>query len=327
MSRIALRVLVPVLLATLAPFARGADPEEPHGRVHSAKITILSTMLADDGALGEWGFSALVQADGHNILFDTGLHSDVVLKNAAYLGVELESIPEVVLSHNHSDHVGGLLTLRDAVVKKAPGALARAHVGLGIFYPRTSSIPRVEVNPMVLIRPRYEATGGVFVVHDRPVQLYSGVWLTGPVPRVYDERNWSGNEKVTTPAGTVEDNIPEDMSLVLDTDKGLVVITGCGHAGVANIVTYSRLVVRPARVHALIGGVHLFAASDETLRVEAGRVSGAGIENLIGAHCTGIEAVFKLRQYLSLDRAHAVVGAVGQTFDLEKGIAPGEIAQ
>jgi 7,8-dihydropterin-6-yl-methyl-4-(beta-D-ribofuranosyl)aminobenzene 5'-phosphate synthase len=311
----------------LAPCARGADPEEPRGRVHSAKITILSTMLADGGALGEWGFSALVQADGNNILFDTGLHSDVVLKNAAYLGVDLDSVPEVVLSHNHSDHVGGLMTLRNAVLRKSPGALARAHVGQGIFYPRTSSIPRVEMNPMILIKAQYEATGGAFVVHDRPVQLYPGVWLTGPVPRGYDERNWSGSGKVTTPSGTVEDNIPEDMSLVLDTDKGLVIVTGCGHAGVANIVTYSRLTVRPARIHALIGGIHLFAASDETVRVAAGRVAEAGIDNLIGAHCTGIETVFKLRQYMGLDRAHAVVGAVGQTFDLEKGISPGEIAQ
>jgi 7,8-dihydropterin-6-yl-methyl-4-(beta-D-ribofuranosyl)aminobenzene 5'-phosphate synthase len=327
MHRPAPRILALALLAMLAPCARGADPEEPRGRVHSAKITILSTMLADGGALGEWGFSALVQADGNNILFDTGLHSDVVLKNAAYLGVDLDSVPEVVLSHNHSDHVGGLMTLRNAVLRKSPGALARAHVGQGIFYPRTSSIPRVEMNPMILIKAQYEATGGAFVVHDRPVQLYPGVWLTGPVPRGYDERNWSGSGKVTTPSGTVEDNIPEDMSLVLDTDKGLVIVTGCGHAGVANIVTYSRLTVRPARIHALIGGIHLFAASDETVRVAAGRVAEAGIDNLIGAHCTGIETVFKLRQYMGLDRAHAVVGAVGQTFDLEKGITPGEIAQ
>jgi 7,8-dihydropterin-6-yl-methyl-4-(beta-D-ribofuranosyl)aminobenzene 5'-phosphate synthase len=63
------------------------------------------------------------------------------------------------------------------------------------------------------------------------------VWITGPVPRIYPEHNWRGPGRVLTASGLVEDNIPEDSSLVLDTSKGLVIITGCGHAGIVNIVT------------------------------------------------------------------------------------------
>jgi len=70
---------------------------------------------------------------------------------------------------------------------------------------------------------------------------------------------------MTTPTGDAEDNLPEDLALVLDTEQGLVVLTGCGHAGVVNIVEHARSVVRPARVHALIGGVHLFNAKEQTL--------------------------------------------------------------
>ena len=299
----------------------------PHGRVHSAKVTVLSTMLADNGELGEWGFSALVEADGHRLLFDTGMHSDVVLKNARGMEVDLGAVPEVILSHNHSDHVGGLLALRSAAMRRSPGALGRAHVGLGIFYPRLGPIPGVEGNPMILIRPQYEATGGVFIEHGGPAELYPGVWITGPVPRRYPEHNWSGKGLVVTPAGTVEDNLPEDMSLVLDTDNGLIVVTGCGHAGIVNIVDYSRTVVRPARIHAIIGGVHLFDAPEPTVKWTADRLAESGVDNFIGAHCTGIETVFSFRRYLSLDRAHAVVGAVGSTFELGRGIDPGNIAR
>lgn len=317
-------------LGAICAFALGARGEPQvaaPGTVQALKITILSTMLADGGELGEWGFSALVVADGHRILFDTGNHPDIVLKNARSLGVDLESITEVVLSHNHGDHVGGFLTLRRAAMQGAPGALGRTHVGQGIFYPRRSSMPGVEVNPMILIKAQYEATGGVFIVHDHPAELYPGVWLTGPVPRKYPERNWTGNERIKTQEGFVEDNLPEDMSLVVDTGKGLVILTGCGHAGIANIVDYSRQIVRPARIHAIIGGIHLFDASEQTVEWTARKLAESGLDNFMGAHCTGIETVFSFRRYLALDRAHAVVGAVGSSFELGRGIDPGHIAQ
>jgi 7,8-dihydropterin-6-yl-methyl-4-(beta-D-ribofuranosyl)aminobenzene 5'-phosphate synthase len=269
----------------------------------------------------------LVEADGHRILFDTGAHSGLVAQNARSLGIDLSTVPEVILSHSHSDHVGGLLHLRQTLMTRNPGALARAHVGEGIFYPRLSAIPGVEANPMLWIKPEYEKTGGVFISHDRPMQLYPGVWLTGPVPRKFPERNWSGGDRVKTPNGIVEDNLPEDMSLIFDTDPGLVVLTGCGHAGVVNIVTYAREVIRPARVHALVGGLHLFTASDQTLDWTAAKLGAFGVDNLIGAHCTGIEAVYRLRQGLGLDRAHAVVGAVGAKFELGRGIDPRNLAR
>ena len=87
------------------------------------------------------------------------------------------------------------------------------------------------------------------------VALGPGVWLTGPVPRVFPERNWSGTGRVRAPAGPIEDNLPEDQSLVLDTGRGLVVLSGCGHAGIINTLTYARKTVRQAPVYAALGGV------------------------------------------------------------------------
>ena len=297
-------------------------------RVQSLKITVLSTMLADGNELGEWGFAALVEVDGRRILFDTGAHTDVVLKNARSLNLDLTNVPDVILSHSHWDHVGGLITLRRDVQPKNSAALARVHVAEGMFHPRIGDRPPlVEGNPMIQIKSEFEAAGGAFFVHDKPAQLFPGVWLTGRVPRVHPERNWSGSQRMKTAAGVVEDNVPEDMALVIDTADGLVIVTGCGHAGVVNIIDHARAFVRPARVHALIGGIHLFSASEQTLAWTTGKLRAAGVDHFLGAHCTGIETVWRFRQDLGLARARCVVAAVGAKFELGRGIAPGAIAK
>jgi glyoxylase-like metal-dependent hydrolase (beta-lactamase superfamily II) len=111
----------------------GAPPTSASGPVHAVKITLLSTMLTDALGVGEWGFSALVEADGQRVLFDTGGRTETVLNNAHELGIDLSNVEDVVLSNNHWDHVTGLVTLRRELSKINPAALSRAHVGQGIF--------------------------------------------------------------------------------------------------------------------------------------------------------------------------------------------------
>src|SRR5262245_18403243 len=240
-------------------------------RVRSARVTVLSTMLADAKGVGEWGFAALVEADGHRLLFDTGARPETVLVNAKELGVDLSNVRDVLLSHHHGDHVGGLLTLRRELAKANPEALSRCYVGKGIFWPRPAA-DGTEQNEALALKVPYEATGGRFVDVERPTEVFPGAWLTGPVPRRHPERNWTLSRQVRTENGLVEDNLPEDMSLVLDTDKGLVIVTGCGHAGVVNIVEHAREAVRQAPVEALLGGVHLFQADDANLAWTAGKL-------------------------------------------------------
>jgi 7,8-dihydropterin-6-yl-methyl-4-(beta-D-ribofuranosyl)aminobenzene 5'-phosphate synthase len=302
-----------------------AQPAQP--RVKSLEVTVLSTMLTDRAGVGEWGFSALVVADGHRILFDTGARPETVLHNVRELKIDLSGVTEVILSHHHGDHTGGLLTLRRELARQNPKAFERAYVGAGIFLSRPGPDGR-ESNEALLLRNEYEGLGGSFVVVDKPLPLFPSAWLTGPVPRTYPERNWSLKRTIRHPDGrVVEDNVPEDMSLVLDTDKGLVAVSGCGHAGIINTLEFARKQVREAQVHAALGGFHLFEADAGTLDWTAKKLRSLAIENLLGAHCTGIEAVFGLRQRLGLSRANCAVGAVGARFSLEAGLDPGAIAR
>jgi 7,8-dihydropterin-6-yl-methyl-4-(beta-D-ribofuranosyl)aminobenzene 5'-phosphate synthase len=126
---------------------------------------------------------------------------------------------------------------------------------------------------------------------------------------------------------TVEDNLPEDQSLIVDTDKGLILISGCGHAGVINTIDYAYSKIRRAPLYAAIGGFHLYAAGDDTLAWTAGKLKEFGLQNFLGAHCTRIEAVYRTRSLTGLDRKTAVVGAVGAGFKLDAGIEPGSIAR
>jgi 7,8-dihydropterin-6-yl-methyl-4-(beta-D-ribofuranosyl)aminobenzene 5'-phosphate synthase len=290
-------------------------------RAKAVEVRILSTMLADDDGVGEWGFSALVTVDGHRILFDTGARDNTVLINSRALGVNLENVPEVILSHNHRDHTGGLVTLRQIELQSEPLSLGVTHVAEGIFLDRGS--PRMEQ-----IRRDYEAAGGRIVVHKGLDEIYPGVWLTGPIPRVFPERNWSASGLLTMPDGSKrEDNIPEDMSLVIDTDRGLVVVTGCGHAGIINILDFARKKIRDAPIHVAIGGLHLYEADEEKLKWTASKMREFGVQNILGAHCTGIEATYRLRELVGLSRKTAAVAAVGASFKLGEPIHPGNISK
>ena len=288
-------------------------------------------MMTDRLGFAEWGFSALVETGGKRILFDTGGRPDTVLKNAHELGIDLSDVEDVILSHDHWDHTMGLVTLRRELMKINPKALCRAHVGRGIFLERVFPPGWGSGQPLTMaqIKQDYEALGGTFIEYAEPKEFLPGVWLTGPVPRSYPEKNWSPGVRLRNPTGPglIEDTIPEDQALVLDSGKGLVVLTGCGHAGVINILDYARKTVRPAPVYALLGGLHLYAAKGDTLEWTAGKLKEFGVQQILGAHCTGIEPVYYFRDHLGLNRQTCEVGTVGASFDLDQGIKTGPIAQ
>ncbi|MGB5405008.1 MAG: MBL fold metallo-hydrolase [Robiginitalea sp.] len=309
-----------IILITLnSALLMGQQERKP---VSTLKVTTLSTMLANTKGIGEWGYAALIEVDGKKILFDTGARPETVLNNARELGVDLSDVEDVFLSHNHWDHTGGLLTLREALKKSNPNALSRIHVGEGIFSKRVNSD-----NPLLATKEALEKDNVEFIVYSGQRELFPGVWITGPIKRIHDERNWSGNGKIETEEGAIEDTIPEDQSLVIDTANGYVLISGCGHAGLVNTLEHIHTNIGAEEVSTIIGGFHLVQASDKQLSWTAGKLKDFGVSKIMGSHCTGINALYSLKESLGLNRGDAVVGSVGDSFSLETGIKAGIIAR
>lgn len=305
--------------------------------VEDLRITTLSTMLADLQGIGEWGYAALVETSQGTFLFDTGERPGTVLQNARELGLDLGVVEDVVLTHHHFDHTGGLVTLRKEFREGNALALGRTHVAEGMFLPReidAEAFARLPVKPprelvvdVLQVKSEYEALGGEFVVHDGPYELAPGVWMTGPIPRIHPERNWTRFEKIRNEDGLLEDTIPEDQAMVIDTPEGLVVIAGCGHAGIVNTMEAARG-IRPGRpIHAVVGGFHLLSQTDEQVAWSGEKMKEFGVEHLIGAHCTGINAVTGLRESAGLSRETSVVGSVGTVFTLGEGIRVGALTR
>jgi 7,8-dihydropterin-6-yl-methyl-4-(beta-D-ribofuranosyl)aminobenzene 5'-phosphate synthase len=317
-------LLALLVLVSLAPAAR-SEQAAPAERVSQLNITLLSTMLADEG-FGEWGFAALVEVDGRRLLFDTGANEDTVQRNLKALGIDLANVDTVILSHNHADHTTGLLSLRRQYSTTSPSTIRTLYAGRGIFWPRLTTNGRVDER-LLSVRRDFEALGGRVIEVDQPLRLMPGVWLTGPVPRVHPERNWSGTGRVRSDKGDVEDTVPEDMTLVIQTADGLIFLFGCGHAGVVNTLEYVRASIDKAPVKAIIGGLHLFAADEKHLAWTASQFKRFGVQQLLGAHCTGVEAVYRLRDLAGLNRRTCMVGAVGATYSLDQGIDPLRIAK
>lgn len=325
-----IRIAALMVAACLASFAvqNVAQGKEAAGhRVGALKITVLVTNLAGDPheGSGEWGYSALVEVDGHKIVYDTGASPNLALANAKLLKMNLSDVDEVILSHNHWDHVGGLMSLRNELKTGNPKALSRAHVGARIFEPRLNDAGD-DQNGLRAIRAEYIAGGGEFVVHDKPTEIFPGVWFTGPVPRNNPEKNWTPGLSLKTSGGLVEDNVPEDSALIFDTSEGIVILTGCAHAGIVNITQYARSLLGNKPIAAIVGGLHLFAASDQTVGWTATTLKSYDVANLLAGHCSGLEATYKLRQVLGLSRKTAVVSAVGSSYTLGKGLDARKLA-
>ena len=285
-------------------------------KIKDFKITILSTMLSDFHT-GEWGFSAMIEVDGERILFDAGSRENTVVQNAKELSINLDNIDNIFLSHNHKDHTGGLITLK----KEYPNSFKKAHVGEGIFYSRPNA--EGDDNYILSNKNTLENLGIKFISHKNPTQPIPGLWTTGQVPRKYDEKNWSGVSKMIDSKGNiVEDIIPEDQSLFFDTENGIVLISGCGHAGLANTLDYVQKIIPGRPIYKIIGGFHLLKLNNDKLEWTAKKMREAGVNYFVGAHCTGLNSTYSIRNFLGLTSESALVGSVG-TVITAKGIFPG----
>jgi 7,8-dihydropterin-6-yl-methyl-4-(beta-D-ribofuranosyl)aminobenzene 5'-phosphate synthase len=319
-------------LAVAAPSGASASSIEdrPVGNAmaEAVSVTILSSNLANGATVGEWGLSALVEADGQCVLFDAGRYPDTVLRNAEALNVDLSCVTDVVLSHFHFDHTTGLLPILQNLRSQGVEAGLRVHVASGFFLPRRipSSSGDAEWNQMIAMRDSLEAVGVSFIEHDGPAEILPSIWVTGSISRPNPEKNYPSTIHVRMDGEWIEDYVPDSQGLTVVTPQGHIVLLGCGHSGVVNALEHVRANIADLPIHALMGGLHLFSASDEVLGWTGDRLREIGVEHLMAGHCTGIEPLIRLRTALNLSRRTAVVGAVGSQFVYGEGIRPTAIA-
>lgn len=306
-----------------------------HADTTEAKITILSTMVASYLGVGEWGFAALIETPDKSILFDTGLKSETVLTNARLLNIDLSKVEEVVLSHFHTDHTGGLLSLREAYKKENPNALSTVYVGKGFFTQRFDvnhtpvySLPNPGFTQSFStpegFRSAAEAKGIRFIVVESTRELAPGVFLTGPITRIHPEKNVSPGFFLKSGDQYIADTVPESQVIGIDTDQGWLLISGCGHAGIIN-ASEQLLQIKNQPIHMGVGGFHLFQANAETILWTASKLKKFGYQKIVGAHCTGAHATHELGDYLDLPKSSVSIGAIGTSVDSALVIHPASI--
>ncbi len=281
-------------------------------------------MLAQEG-LGDWGFSALVECDSTRILFDTGGRDSIVRGNAAELHIDLSGIPIVVLSHGHRDHTAGWLSLRKEMMAANKNAFSLTYAAPDLFDERiAASWAKFNLRSD---SGKYTATGARVETIKTWTEISQGVFITGnDIPRLTAEKNYPPSLKRINALGqTVPDTVSEDMSMVISTAEGLVLITGCGHSGTVNLLTAVEKHFPGRKIYAAIGGFHLLAASDEQIKWTAEALKQAGIRYFMGAHCTGIEPVHQIMEYAGLKRNECIVGSVGASFEPAKGFVAGQL--
>ena len=215
------------------------------------KIRVLFDNVPGDTRLEpSWGYSALIETEGGRLLFDTGADGPILLGNMKALDIEPAGITEVAVSHGDWDHTGGLAALIEAGAR-----------------------PRLCLPPCLVETLGRETGGRAEIVAVKPgMEIIESVFSTGEMIAPTD------------PKKRIE------QSLILDTGKGIVVLTGCAHPGIVAIAERA-LELRGGPLLMIMGGFHLLHDDSETIEGVVERLRQLGVQQVAPSHCTGDEAI------------------------------------
>jgi 7,8-dihydropterin-6-yl-methyl-4-(beta-D-ribofuranosyl)aminobenzene 5'-phosphate synthase len=270
------------------------------------------------GLRAEHGFSALVTvrsgSSSSTLLFDTGASPDALAVNAGRLGIDVGALQGVVLSHGHYDHAGGFDGL--ARLRGRSGLPLTVHPA--IWTRRRLQLPGGQTMEMpTLSRGALEREGFEVIERRQPSLLVGGILITGEVDRVTEfehgmppaHQAWDGHGWQHDPL------VIDDQALIVNVrGRGLVVVTGCGHAGVVNIIRHAMRLTRVSRLLAVIGGFHLSGpAFEPVIGPTVSALTELAPELIAPAHCTGWRAQHTLAATLP---DAWVQSSVGTTYTL-----------
>jgi 7,8-dihydropterin-6-yl-methyl-4-(beta-D-ribofuranosyl)aminobenzene 5'-phosphate synthase len=267
----------------------------------NARITVLYDAFGKASTMqNDWGYAAFVEYGEKRILFDTGNNPDIFAQNAKAKGVDLTKLDFVVMSHRHGDHMGGLtylLKVNPTVKIYAP----KEGFGVygadlpGSFYRKDASLPQEQRyyngTPPEVMRFGSAWPGANFQLVDKNIEIAPDIHLIA---------------LVSDKPGTLE---LRELSLVINTSEGLVIVVGCSHPGIDKIVE-SAAAINP-RIHFIAGGFHLVVAPDPDIeRTVTALHDRFRVEYVAPGHCTGEPAFTALKKAFG---DHYIYSGLGTT--------------
>ncbi|MBN2213617.1 MAG: MBL fold metallo-hydrolase [Bacteroidales bacterium] len=237
-------------------------------------ISILTDNSPGKNTRAEHGLSYLIEYDGKRVLFDTG-QSDLFLKNAEVMGIDMTSIDSIVLSHGHFDHGDGLQYLSGGRLICHPDC----------FVKRYRKADRLYIG----LKNTKDELAGRFdlITSSQPYKITGKIVFLGEIPRI------TPFESQTTSfilGDDIPDYVTDDSAIALLHDKGLFVITGCGHAGIVNTIEHAKKVTGTNKLYGLMGGFHLKANNRQTKETITYLKDGH-ITHVYPSHCTEYPAL------------------------------------
>lgn len=239
--------------------------------------------------VGEYGFAAMVDIDGKRYLFDTGC-SGALFPNAASLGLNLTDIEGVIISHGHFDHTGALLP----VIEKSNNKKIYAHSNIFAHRPVQLGNGQYREIGCACNREELEKAGAELIFTDVFTAIAPSIFVTGEVPRITAYEDVGARFQIEKDGQFFDDALIDDMAMVIDRPEGLIIISGCAHSGIINIMDYVCKKIGKDHIQAFIGGTHLIGASDNRMVKTIEALRNISIDRLIVSHCTGFHAAAKL---------------------------------
>ncbi|MFC1676193.1 iron-sulfur cluster assembly scaffold protein [Planctomycetota bacterium] len=260
-------------------------------KIKTSTITILVDNNASGNFQSERGLSLLLEYQDKRVLFDTG-RTDLILRNAELLDVNLADTHAIVISHGHYDHTGGL----KAVLNIASEATLYLHPeALKPKFSRKdnkTSMSGIPKSTKKIIHAL--ADKGRVAWTEMPTEVFPGLFITSRIPRITDYEDVGGDFFLDSNCNK-PDTLLDDQAMFFDSPKGLAILLGCAHAGVVNTLHYIAGLSREKNIYAVIGGMHLINASSQRIERTIEAFKQYDVKKIGLAHCTGNNAVEKFK--------------------------------